>query len=301
MASQHQTDSLTEELICPVCLDLFTDPVILDCSHSFCRSCITRCWEKPGPSSCPVCQETFLERNLRVSRALGNLSEKARELKLTPNVTGIKRRCEKHQKQLRLFCETDKKLICSICRDAQEHRDHSFLPIDEAAEIYKDKVNSSLASLTQRKAAALEAEGKQKEKISQVKKQADNLQNHITAQFAKMHQSLTDREQRVIRELRQREEEILHRMEKNLREIQDKLASVQQKLSELQKQMEKDALTFLQEEEEARNGRISDEALTLSLSEGDLPVGMFEWLIQYTVWRDTRHSISPGTCLPFSD
>uniref|UniRef100_A0A4W3GZA9 RING-type E3 ubiquitin transferase n=1 Tax=Callorhinchus milii TaxID=7868 RepID=A0A4W3GZA9_CALMI len=250
MASQHQTDSLTEELICPVCLDLFTDPVILDCSHSFCRSCITRCWEKPGPSSCPVCQETFLERNLRVSRALGNLSEKARELKLTPNVTGIKRRCEKHQKQLRLFCETDKKLICSICRDAQEHRDHSFLPIDEAAEIYKDKVNSSL-------------------------KQADNLQNHITAQFAKMHQSLTDREQRVIRELRQREEEILHRMEKNLREIQDKLASVQQK--------------------------ISDEALTLSLSEGDLPVGMFEWLIQYTVWRDTRHSISPGTCLPFSD
>uniref|UniRef100_A0A4W3GXS2 RING-type E3 ubiquitin transferase n=1 Tax=Callorhinchus milii TaxID=7868 RepID=A0A4W3GXS2_CALMI len=169
MASQHQTDSLTEELICPVCLDLFTDPVILDCSHSFCRSCITRCWEKPGPSSCPVCQETFLERNLRVSRALGNLSEKARELKLTPNVTGIKRRCEKHQKQLRLFCETDKKLICSICRDAQEHRDHSFLPIDEAAEIYKDKVNSSLASLTQRKAAALEAEGKQKEKISQVK------------------------------------------------------------------------------------------------------------------------------------
>uniref|UniRef100_A0A4W3GRX8 E3 ubiquitin-protein ligase TRIM69-like n=1 Tax=Callorhinchus milii TaxID=7868 RepID=A0A4W3GRX8_CALMI len=120
------------------------------------------------------------------------------------------------------------------------------------------------------------------------------------AEFAKMHQSLTDREQREIRELRQREEEVLHRMEKNLREIRGKLDSDQEKLSELQKQMEKDALTFLQEET-ARKRRISDEGYTLSLSEGDLPVGMFEWLIQYTVWRDMRHSISPGTWLLFSD
>uniref|UniRef100_A0A4W3GYM7 RING-type E3 ubiquitin transferase n=1 Tax=Callorhinchus milii TaxID=7868 RepID=A0A4W3GYM7_CALMI len=194
MASQHQTGSLTEELICPVCLELFTDPVILDCSHSFCRSCITQCWEKPGPSSCPVCQETLPERNLRTNRALGNLSEKARDLNLDPKDTAIKRCCEKHQEQLKLFCETDKKVICHICRDAQEHRDHSFLPIDEAVEIYKE--------------------------------QADNLQNHIMAEFAKMHQSITDREQREIRELRQREEEILHRMEKNLREIRGKLDSV---------------------------------------------------------------------------
>eukprot|EP00062_Callorhinchus_milii_P007515 gi/632949246/ref/XP_007890040.1/ PREDICTED: zinc-binding protein A33-like [Callorhinchus milii] len=294
MASQHQTQSLTEELICPLCLELFTDPVILECSHSFCRSCITRCWEKPGPSSCPMCQETFLERNLRTNRALGNLSEKAREMNLDSKDMRIKHCCEKHQKELKLFCETDKKLICSICRDAQEHRDHSFLPIDEAVEIYKDKVQSSLDSLTQRKAAALEAEGKQKQKISQVKEQAENLQNHITAQFAKMHQSLTDREQREIRELRQREEEILHRMEKNLREIQSKLDSVEQKLSELQKQMETDALTFLQEET-ARKRRISDKDFMLSLSEGDLPVGIYKGPLQYTVWRDMRHSISPGT------
>eukprot|EP00062_Callorhinchus_milii_P027851 gi/632991655/ref/XP_007884727.1/ PREDICTED: zinc-binding protein A33-like [Callorhinchus milii] len=244
MASTHQ--SLNEELICSLCLEIFTDPVILECSHSFCRSCITRCWEKLGESSCPVCKETFLERNLRTNRALGSLSEKAREMNLDPKDTAIKRRCEKHQEQLRLFCETDKKLICHTCSHSREHRDHSFLPIDEAVEIYKDKVQSSLDYLTQRKAAALEAEVKQKEKISQVKEQADSQQNHITAEFAKMHQSLTDREQRVIRELRQREEEILHRMEKNLGEIRGKLDCVEEKLSELQKQMETDALTFLQ-------------------------------------------------------
>ncbi|XP_042200729.1 zinc-binding protein A33-like [Callorhinchus milii] len=236
MASQHQTQSLTEELICPVCLELFTDPVILDCSHSFCRSCITRCWEKPGPSSCPVCQETLPERNLRTNRALGNLSEKARDLNLDPKDTAIKRRCEKHQEQLKLFCETDKKVICHICRDAQEHRDHSFLPIDEAVEIYKDKVNSSLDSLTQSKAAALEAEGNRKKDFTS-EGTGDKSANHITAEFAKMHQSITDREQREIRELRQREEESFTPMEKNWRDS-GQIRSLSRKLSELQKQME---------------------------------------------------------------
>eukprot|EP00062_Callorhinchus_milii_P027304 gi/632990440/ref/XP_007884169.1/ PREDICTED: E3 ubiquitin-protein ligase TRIM69-like [Callorhinchus milii] len=114
-----------------------------------------------------------------------------------------------------------------------------------------------------------------------------------------MHRSLTDREQRVMRDLRRREEEILHQMETNLREIQDKLDSVQRKLLELQTQMEKDELTFLQEEA-VRKRRISEPDFMLSLHEGDLPVGMYKGLVQYTAWRDMVHSISPGTCLPLS-
>ncbi|XP_007893312.2 nuclear factor 7, brain-like [Callorhinchus milii] len=292
MASQHQTHGLTEELICPVCLDLFTDPVLLCCSHSFCRSCITRFWENQGENTCPVCQETFPERNLRTNRALANLSEKAQELSLTPKETGIKRRCEKHQEELKLFCKNDKKLICLVCRDSWEHRGHSFLPIDEAVKMYKNKVKSSLASLTQRKATALRAKEEQKQKISQVQKQVNSLENHVTAEFAKMRQSLTDREQRVIRELREREEEILHQMENNLRQIQDKLDSTQQNLSELQKQMEKEALTFLLEES-ARKTRINEE-FVLSVSGGDLPVGIYKGPLQYTVWREIIHSISPA-------
>ncbi|GCB71544.1 hypothetical protein scyTo_0005977 [Scyliorhinus torazame] len=61
--------------------------------------------------------------------------------------------CEEHQEALKLFCETDKKLICVICRDSREHREHRFLPIDEAVEIYKDQLKSSLDSLTEKKSA----------------------------------------------------------------------------------------------------------------------------------------------------
>uniref|UniRef100_A0A4W3GTL0 Uncharacterized protein n=1 Tax=Callorhinchus milii TaxID=7868 RepID=A0A4W3GTL0_CALMI len=227
MASQHQTDCLTEELKCSVCLELFTDPVTLDCGHNFCRSCISQSWENRESKACPECRTVFANSNMRGNWALARLAEKARRLNISPVKTERKLHCEEHQEELKLFCETDKKLMCVICRDAREHRHHSFIPVAES-------IGRSLIQFS----------------VSLIKifltEQADILQNHITAEFAKMHQSLTDREQREIRELRQREEEVLHRMEKNLRQIQSKLDSVQQKLSELQKQMEKDALTFLQ-------------------------------------------------------
>uniref|UniRef100_A0AAQ5X1Z4 RING-type domain-containing protein n=1 Tax=Amphiprion ocellaris TaxID=80972 RepID=A0AAQ5X1Z4_AMPOC len=31
---------LEEDLCCPVCHDIFKDPVMLSCSHSFCRVCL---------------------------------------------------------------------------------------------------------------------------------------------------------------------------------------------------------------------------------------------------------------------
>ncbi|XP_043534143.1 zinc-binding protein A33-like isoform X2 [Chiloscyllium plagiosum] len=191
MASRQQLLRLTEETICPICLDFFTDPVTLDCGHNFCRSCITQSWEKKEINSCPQCREKFPERNLRVNRALANLAEEARKLKLDPKEKESKPRCEKHQRELELFCETDRKLICLICRDSREHREHRFLPINEAVEIYKDQMKSSIESLTEKKSAALKTELTQKRKISEVREEAcqkrrisDNHQDLSIADFA---------------------------------------------------------------------------------------------------------------------
>ncbi|XP_042201775.1 tripartite motif-containing protein 5-like [Callorhinchus milii] len=151
MASGLQAEIWTEEIICPIGLDFFTDPVSLGCGHNFCRSCVTRSWEKQEENYCTVCQEIFPEKNLRASWALASLAEKARNLILTPTQTENKLHCEKHREELKLFCESDNKFLCVVCSHEQEHRGHSFLPIEEAVEIYKDKLISSLASLTQRK------------------------------------------------------------------------------------------------------------------------------------------------------
>ncbi|XP_060707193.1 zinc-binding protein A33-like [Hemiscyllium ocellatum] len=294
MASRQQLLRLTEEVICPICLDFFTDPVILDCGHNFCRSCITQSWEKKEINSCPQCREVFPERNLRVNRALANLAEEARKLKLDPKEKESKPHCEKHQEDLKLFCETDRKLICLICRDSREHREHRFLPIDEAVEIYKDKLKSALDSLREKKSAVLQTELTQKRKISEVREQASSLQTHITSEFTKMHQILTEKEQRLLRDLREEEERIVEPMEKTLREIQENLNSIEEELSKLQKQMEqKDELIFLKEEA-GRKRRRSNETKTLSAADGSLSLGQFTGPLHYTVWREMLHTINPA-------
>ncbi|XP_060707195.1 zinc-binding protein A33-like [Hemiscyllium ocellatum] len=280
MASRQQLLRLTEETVCPICLDFFTDPVTLKCGHNFCRSCITQSWEKKEINSCPQCREVFPERNLRVNRALANLAEEARKLQLDPKETKSKSHCKKHQRELELFCKTDRKLVCVMCVTAPKHREHRFIQINEGLKIYKE--------------------------------QASSLQTHITSEFTKMHQILTEKEQRLLRDLREEEERIVEPMEKTLREIQENLNSIEEELSKLQKQMEqKDELTFLKVREDIAdyfrrildmmttvkiiwNVLISDEVKTLSAADGSLSLAQFTGPLQYTVWREMIHTINPA-------
>ncbi|XP_068120737.1 E3 ubiquitin/ISG15 ligase TRIM25-like [Hyperolius riggenbachi] len=70
---------LSQELECPVCLSIYTDPVILRCGHNFCRVCIDRLLdtqEGSGGYSCPECRDEFMERPaLQRNIALRNIGE----------------------------------------------------------------------------------------------------------------------------------------------------------------------------------------------------------------------------------
>ncbi|XP_073479393.1 E3 ubiquitin-protein ligase TRIM39-like [Aquarana catesbeiana] len=56
---------LRAELECSICLNIYTDPVILKCGHNFCRVCIDRVLdtqEGSGAYFCPVCRKRFRSR-----------------------------------------------------------------------------------------------------------------------------------------------------------------------------------------------------------------------------------------------
>ncbi|XP_073423700.1 E3 ubiquitin/ISG15 ligase TRIM25-like [Dendrobates tinctorius] len=59
------SDILRDELLCSICLSIFTDPVTLRCGHNFCRVCIDRVLDTQdgsGVYSCPDCREKFRVR-----------------------------------------------------------------------------------------------------------------------------------------------------------------------------------------------------------------------------------------------
>lgn len=71
--AENWKNCFEEELICPICLHVFVEPVQLPCKHNFCRGCIGEAWAKDsGLVRCPECNQAYnqkpgLEKNLKLT------------------------------------------------------------------------------------------------------------------------------------------------------------------------------------------------------------------------------------------
>nr|XP_046261135.1 nuclear factor 7, brain-like [Scatophagus argus] len=64
-----------EQLLCPICLHLFNQPVSTSCGHNFCRDCIQEYWQSANLSQCPVCKQTFYRRpELKVNTLISEVA-----------------------------------------------------------------------------------------------------------------------------------------------------------------------------------------------------------------------------------
>ena len=126
-----------EDLSCPVCCEIFKDPVIMGCSHSVCKDCLQKFWETKGSRECPVCRRRSSKETPPRNLALKNLCEGFLQERHQRASAGPEHICSEHSEKLRLFCLDDLQPVCLVCRDSRTHKNHEFLPLQEAALDYK--------------------------------------------------------------------------------------------------------------------------------------------------------------------
>ncbi|XP_038672718.1 zinc-binding protein A33-like isoform X2 [Scyliorhinus canicula] len=284
---------LTQELTCPICLEIFTHPVSLECGHHFCSSCISQSWQKvPGDVSCPQCRQVFTQRNVRPARTLSNVVEKFREVKVTQPQEEFY--CQEHEEKLKLFCEDEHKAICVVCGMSRAHKTHSVIPIKVAAQIYKNKLETSLETLQKQMDLSLHSKREREDGIFHMKAEVDRLRNEINSDFEKMHKFLFEKEELMKAELERKSNKIFEEMEKNLTKTMEEISSLEAAIRDLKSRLEvQEAPEFLKDIQDLlmRSQMEFHKPGTVSTQ---LPVAIAGEPFKYIkVWREMRAVISP--------
>ncbi|XP_041069357.1 zinc-binding protein A33-like [Carcharodon carcharias] len=209
--------NLDKDLSCPVCLEVYRDPVLLRCGHNFCRTCIQRHMdESEGVFTCPCCRAVFEDESIYSNLQLANVIAGLQDL-LTQTRTGPdSRRCVRHGKDLELFCQEDNQLVCYICSASREHRYHDCVPIDEGYTECKDILKRSMTLLENEVTDHVKMRISQGDKISHLLDTMEHLREDIAGQFKVMHNFLDEKERAIIEKLADEEDRVLQKLEENV-------------------------------------------------------------------------------------
>ncbi|XP_018518343.1 nuclear factor 7, ovary-like [Lates calcarifer] len=238
MASQSE-----EDLSCPVCRDIFKDPVVLSCSHSFCKDCLQSWWREKQTQQCPLCKRRSSMCKPPVSLALKNLCESF--LLERDQRVEYESLCSLHSEKLKLFCLDHQQPVCLICRDSKIHNNHRFRPIDEAAQDHKEELQESLKPLQEKLKLFEQVKGNCDQTAEHIKVQVQHTERQIKEQFKKLHQFLQEEEEARISALREEEELKSQMMKEKIEALSREIAALSHTIRATEEELRAEDVSFL--------------------------------------------------------
>ncbi|XP_052430676.1 nuclear factor 7, brain-like isoform X1 [Carassius gibelio] len=234
-----------EELSCPVCCEIFKDPVLLSCSHSFCKECLQQFWRTKKTQECPVCRRRSSKELPPCNLVLKNLCDSLRKERNERRSSGSEEICSLHSEKLKLFCLEDKQPVCLVCRDSEKHVSHTFRPIGEVISSHKEEVNTALTSLQNKLKHAEEMKAECNKTVQHIKSQAEHTERQIKEEFEKLHQFLRDEEEATITALREEEEQKQQMMKEKLEEMNRHISALSHTIKDTEEMMKDSDACFL--------------------------------------------------------
>ncbi|XP_005950128.1 E3 ubiquitin-protein ligase TRIM35-like [Haplochromis burtoni] len=240
MSSQSEKD-----LSCPVCHDIYRDPVILSCSHSFCKNCLQTWWTKKQKKNCPLCKKINLSNDPPRNLALKNLCEAFLLQRDKKASAGSEPLCSLHNEKLKLFCLDHQQPVCVVCRDSKAHKDHRFNPTEEAAQDHREELQKHLKPLQDKLKVFEQVKGNFDQTAEHIKVQAQQTEKQIKEEFKKLQQFLQKEEKARLAALRQEEEQKLRKMEEKIESLSRRIETLSETIRATEEQLRAEDVSFL--------------------------------------------------------
>ncbi|XP_034088396.1 tripartite motif-containing protein 35-like isoform X1 [Gymnodraco acuticeps] len=238
----NMASRLEEDLCCPVCQEVFRDPVLLSCSHSFCKACLQNWWDGKEVKECPVCKRKSSRGEPPCNLALKNLCE---TFLLERGQRPPEALCSLHSLKLRLFCLDHQQPVCLVCRDSKAHTNHRIRPIDEAAQDLREELQKSLQRFQEILEIFEEVKVEFDQTAGHMKVQAQHTETQIKQQFKKLHQFLEEEEEARMAALREEEEQKRKMMEEKMEALSREIAALSLTVRATEEELRAEDVSFL--------------------------------------------------------
>ncbi|CAL8385389.1 nuclear factor 7, ovary [Gadus morhua] len=303
--------SLAEvDLCCAICYDIFRDPVVLQCSHSFCSGCLRDYWaSRGGGRDCPLCRRESSDepvpsltlRNLCEGAEPSSLSSPPEELYTDPGEM-----CPLHGERLKLFCRDDREPICVICLTSRRHEGHDCCPAGEAAADMKEDLKTSLSELQQKMVELEKMKQNYTDTSAHIEMQAQFVERRMHQEFQELRDFLDEAERTALQSLKQEEEEKRGVVRRLTDEVEVNISSLSDAITTLEEDMALDAVPLLHKCKDGSigsattpdcaampPGTLIDVASYLGSLQYSALVGMYETV------RYTPVTLDPNTAAPW--
>ncbi|XP_056679965.1 tripartite motif-containing protein 55 isoform X2 [Monodelphis domestica] len=170
LSKEQQTmDTLEKQLICPICLEMFTKPVvILPCQHNLCRKCASDIFQASNPYlptrggttvasggrfRCPSCRhEVVLDRHgvygLQRNLLVENIIDIYKQESTRPERKSEQPMCEEHEdERINIYCLNCEVPTCSMCKVFGAHKDCQVAPLTHVFQRQKSELSDGIAVL----------------------------------------------------------------------------------------------------------------------------------------------------------
>ncbi|XP_077911891.1 E3 ubiquitin-protein ligase TRIM38 isoform X1 [Halichoerus grypus] len=234
---------MKEEATCAICLSLMSEPMSINCGHSYCKLCIITFLEQQETLNmvpCPHCRAPFHLSSLRPNKQLGSLIDVIKKMDHEMS-------CKEHGEHLHLFCEDESQLICWRCERSPQHKGHHTALIEDVCQDYKEKLQNAVTNLRQLEEECMKLKVFTTKQISEWNEKIEIQKQKIQSDFKDLQRFLQEEEKSHLWRLEKEKEQTLKRLRDNEATLEQKSQELKSHILELEEKCQGSAQKLLQD------------------------------------------------------